>query len=125
MPHTMDSSRSVAELIEHSNRLAVGVETNQADLPHLADHRLQLVGLLTEARGVISQQGTHQSAKQDLSRRLEELCDRMRKVNTFLRVGVKQHYGNRSEKLVEFDLVPFRSRTKPKPPPPSEMARPE
>ena len=40
------------------------------------------------------------------------------KLATFLRVGVRQHYGNRSEKLVEFGFQPFRSRRVPPPPEP-------
>ena len=35
-----------------------------------------------------------------------------RKLATYLRVGLKQNYGNRSEKLVEFGLQPLRIRHK-------------
>lgn len=51
---------------------------------------------------------------------------------TFLRGGVKQRYSDRSEKLVELGLAPFRAKTKakaadPKPPatpPPSPTPHP-
>ncbi|HEX7185186.1 MAG TPA: hypothetical protein VF756_25395 [Thermoanaerobaculia bacterium] len=43
-----------------------------------------------------------------------------RKLATFLRTGVKQHYGNRSEKLAEFDLQPFRGRKSQATPPPEK-----
>lgn len=33
----------------------------------------------------------------------------MQFLNTFLNAGIREHYGNRSEKLVEFGLQPFRS----------------
>jgi hypothetical protein len=47
--------------------------------------------------------------------------DEGRKLATYLRVGVKQNYGNRSEKLVEFGLRPLRTRRKSSatPPPPA------
>jgi hypothetical protein len=49
-------------------------------------------------------------AKQEVSRRLAELMQEGNKLVTFLDAGVKQQYGNRAEKLVEFGLQPFRSR---------------
>jgi hypothetical protein len=73
----------------------------------------QLRGIVTEAQGLLSEQKIHSAAKQDLSRRVETLLEQGTKLATFLRAGVKQHYGTRSEKLVEFDLLPFRGRVKP------------
>ena len=38
------------------------------------------------------------------------------RLGTVLRLGVKQHFGIRAEKLVEFNLQPFRGRKKAAPP---------
>jgi len=35
-----------------------------------------------------------------------------KKLVTFLRTGVKEHYGNRAEKVAEFGVQPFRRRTR-------------
>lgn len=35
-----------------------------------------------------------------------------RKLANFLRNGVRQHFGNRAEKLTEFDLKPLRTRAR-------------
>ena len=66
------------------------------------------------------------AAKQDATQRLNDLLTEGRKLVTFLRGGVKQRYGDKSEKLVEFDLAPARQRVKtpkaaktPSPPPPT------
>jgi len=61
-----------------------------------------------------------EAAKQESTRSLRELLVDGRKLATFLRGGVKQRYGDKSEKLVEFGLAPARPRTRasgePKPP---------
>jgi hypothetical protein len=55
---------------------------------------------------------------------VEELVARGNEVASFLRLGVKVRYGRRSEKLVEFDLLPFRGKTRPpKPPAPEEVGK--
>ena len=70
--------------------------------------------------------GILDATKQD-AKRLQWLLAEGRKLATFLRGGVKQRYGDRSEKLVEFGLAPFRAKAKAKteqkppvtPPPPT------
>jgi hypothetical protein len=46
------------------------------------------------------------AAKQEASKRIAELMSEGQKLMAFLDSGIKQHYGNRSEKLVEFGLQP-------------------
>lgn len=46
-------------------------------------------------------------------RRLNDLLVEGRKLVTFLRGGVKQRYGGKSEKLAELDLAPVRPKAKP------------
>lgn len=120
MPHTSRSSESLGETLNHLGTLSQGLAANADDLPHLDSHRQQLEGLVTEARTVQSEQRIQTAAKQDLSRRLEVLMERAEKLGAFLRAGVRQHYGTRSEKLVEFDMLPFRGKrlpVQPLPPP--------
>lgn len=90
--------------------LAGSMAANSADLPHLEAHRTRLAELLKQAQELSLQQAALTASKQDVSKQLVALFGEGRKVATFLRVGVRQHYGNRSEKLLEFKLKPFRSR---------------
>jgi hypothetical protein len=84
------------------------LEVNSAELPQLEIPRVKLDGLLGEVKGLTAQQASLAAAKQEISKRLAELMREGESLRSFLDVCVKQHYGNRSEKLVEFGLQPFR-----------------
>jgi hypothetical protein len=90
------------------NTLAV----NSADLPHLETSRVKLQGLLDEVRNLAMQQDLHTANKQTASQSLRAALANGKKLTTFLRTGLKEHYGNRSEKLVEFGVSPFRRKKK-------------
>jgi hypothetical protein len=85
-------------------RLAARLEANAAELAHLEVPRLKLLAMLTEVRAVAAQQATLSAARQEATRRLQTLITDGRKLATFLRTGVREHYGSHAEKLVEFDL---------------------
>ena len=89
--------------------LTASLAANSAELPHLEGHRTRLVELLRQAQELANQQAALTASKQETSKQLQGLISEGRKIATFLRVGVKQHYGNRAEKLIEFRLRPFRS----------------
>ena len=93
-------------------RLLVALAANIQDLPHLEAHRVLLVAMLAQVREISAQQAAMAASKQEATKRLRELLGEGRKLATFLRTGIRQQYGNRSEKLVEFDLQPFRTRTR-------------
>ncbi|HEX3129671.1 MAG TPA: hypothetical protein VH394_20200 [Thermoanaerobaculia bacterium] len=113
--------KSYAQIYGNWIGLAAGLEANEADLPHLDSPRQELTDLMAEAQNLLAQQAAQAAAKQETTKRLQELIDRGLKLATFLRVGVKQHYGTRSEKLVEFHLQPFRGRRSAQP----EDSRPD
>lgn len=94
-------------------RLLFALAANIQDLPHLEAHRTLLVAMLGQLREISAQQAAMAASKQEATQRLQELLGEGRKLATFLRAGIRQHYGNRSEKLVEFDLQPLRARTRP------------
>ena len=95
--------------------LISSLEANAADLPHLEIPRANLQGLLEQARTLAHQQDFHRANWLQASRKLQELLDLGQKLATFLRVGLRQFYGKKSDKLVEFGIQPFRglSRTRP------------
>lgn len=104
--------------------LSTSLAANARDLPHLEAHRVELADTLAKSEDLTTQLATLTASKQDISKQLAALMDNGRKLATFLRVGVKQSYGNRSEKLVEFGLQPLRTRRKLATTPPADTPPP-
>lgn len=94
-------------------RLLASLEVNGKDFPQFEGHRAQLAGLLQEVKDAAAQQAAMAAGKQDATKRLQSILSNGRKLATLLRVAVKHHYGNKAEKLVEFDLQPLRVRRRP------------
>ncbi len=112
-------------------RLLASMEANADDFKTFEDHRAKLKSMLDTARETSAHQAAMAATKQEATKNLQTLLAEGRKLANFLRNGVKQHYGNRSEKLVEFGLAPLRARAKakvdpqpPAPPPPSPTPHP-
>lgn len=127
MEKTMTRTKTTyAEIIAGWRDLTAGLTANGADLTHLNTHRQLLLSLMEQSTELAAQQAVHAAAKQDVSRQIQDVLDQGQKLATYLRTGVKQHYGNRSEKLVEFGLQPFRGRRLPvsPPTPPVEVTLP-
>jgi hypothetical protein len=82
---------------------------NSAELPLLELPRIRLDAMNTELKDLTAQQASLTAGKQEVSKRIADLVQAARKLLTFVDVVVKQHYGNRAEKLVEFGVQPFRS----------------
>ncbi|HSG39040.1 MAG TPA: hypothetical protein VLE27_05335 [Thermoanaerobaculia bacterium] len=90
--------------------LLASLEANGGDFPQLETYRQQLTAMLVQAREATAAQAAMAASKQEASKRLRALLTDGRKLATFLRNGVRQRYGDRAEKLVEFNLQPFRGR---------------
>lgn len=93
-------------------RLVASLEANAQDLPQLETYRAQLVEMLAVAREIQPHQAAMAASKQGASQRLKAVLGEGRKLANFLRSGIRQRYGNRAEKLVEFDVQPLRARTR-------------
>ena len=116
----MSESKSYAETVNGWEEQLTAVAQNIADMPQSEIPRGKLRGVLNEIREVSVEQAALTAAKQEASKRLAELLASGRKISTLLRTLVREHYGNRSEKLVEFDLQPLRGRPRnPETPPPT------
>jgi hypothetical protein len=87
-----------------SKALAANIE----ETPELAVSLAKLDGFLDSLRELTTEQARLTAARQEVSLRIAELIDKAQKLMTFVDLGVKHHYGNRSEKLVEYSLQPFR-----------------
>ncbi|HKG34709.1 MAG TPA: hypothetical protein VKB22_13280 [Gemmatimonadales bacterium] len=93
-------------------RLLASCEANAKDFPQLETYRALLLTMLVQVREISAHQTAMAASKQEATQRLQALLTEGRKLATFLRNGVRQQYGNRAEKLVEFDLQPLRGRTR-------------
>jgi len=113
--------RNNGEFKEDWRRLIPPLVANAADIPHLEAPRVQLETVDTEVEDLLAQQASLTAQKQEISRRLQVRTAEGRRLATFLRTGIKQHYGIRSEKLAEFNLQPFRGRKKVAPEEPEEV----
>ena len=81
-------------------RLLTSMEANGEDFKALEAYRTQLKSMLDTAREASAQQAAMAATKQEATKNLQALLVEGRKLASFLRNGVKQRYGNRSEKLV-------------------------
>jgi hypothetical protein len=111
-------------------RLLASLDANAQDFPQLESYRTQLKTMLDAAKASAAHQTAMAATKQEATQQLQETLVSGRKLATFLRNGVRQQYGNRAEKLVEFDLKPLRQKvrtteaTKPPVTPPTTAPHP-
>ena len=87
---------------------STALAANHEELSQLELSRVRIDEVLDEVKELTAQQASLAAAKQEVSKRLAERMREGESLLAFLDVGVRQHYGNRSEKLVEFGLQPFR-----------------
>jgi hypothetical protein len=106
----MRQDRTHSDSFETWQHLVTSVTANAADLTHLEVPRQKLEAMLAEVKDLNARQAALTAGKQDASKRIEELVNNGRKLATFLKTGVREHYGNKAEKLAEFRLQPFRGR---------------
>ena len=89
-----------------SKALAANIE----ETPHLTAPLAKLDAFLVLLKELTAEQARLTAARQEVSKRIAELMDQATRLMTFVDLGVKQHYGNRSEKLIEYGLQPLRSK---------------
>ncbi|HEV8580418.1 MAG TPA: hypothetical protein VGX68_15225 [Thermoanaerobaculia bacterium] len=97
-----------AEFLTEWEQLIATLTVHAAEIPHLETSRIKLQGFLDDARSLMQEQDQHDAAKQAASQKFEATMENGKKLATFLRTGIKEHFGNRSVKLVQFGLQPFR-----------------
>lgn len=105
------------------------MSANADKLKPYEETRLKFDGLVTEAQGLSQEQASLTAAKQETSKKLQQVLNEAQRVATVLRFAIKELFGRDSEKLVEFRLQPFRGRPRkqkgpenPQPEPPTQPA---
>jgi hypothetical protein len=109
--------------------LSMTMEANKDQLPDLEPFRLKFAGIVTQTLDVRKQQVAFQASKQESSKQFQKLLTQGKSMANVLRTAVKDHFGSREEKIVEFGLQPFRGRkvkpaAAPTPTTPTESAGP-
>ena len=89
-------------------------KANTSSVAHLEGHLTRLEEFLAQFDEIEKVQAALTASKQEASKQLQALFTDGRRVATFVKAGIREQYGNRSEKLVEFGLQPFRGRTRKK-----------
>jgi hypothetical protein len=116
----MARERTHAGMVGDWQRLLAPVQANGEELAHLAAPRAKLEALMNRAVQLNQEQAARAAAKQEASRQLREVFPEGQRLANLLRVGIREHYGPRAEKLAEFDLQPFRGRASRKAKPAAE-----
>jgi hypothetical protein len=107
----MQNETSYSGILGEWQRLQAALSANMVDLNHLNESRMIFADLLDQSQAIIRRQAAQAAEKQQSSQDLRKMISDGQRLATMLRQGIKQHYGIRSEKLVEFGLLPFRGRT--------------
>lgn len=103
------AGQTYAEIQKRLELWSKALAANSEEIAHLEGPRKQLEALLEQVKALTARQASLTASKQEVSKQLAELHRQGRFLDTFLAAGLRQHYGNRTEKLVEFGLQPFRS----------------
>jgi hypothetical protein len=104
---------SHADLVTHFENLTTSVAANKDDLAHLQDLGTQLAVETAGAKAALVRQSTQRAEAQQTTQDLQGFIARGKDLATRLRTGVRSKYGNRSEKLTEFEVRPLRKRKAP------------
>lgn len=108
-------------------QVVAGVLANEAQVPQLLGGLAKLQALVDFMRSLSVQYTALRSSKQELAQQIQAVLREGDAVADFLKTGARAHYGNDSEKLIEFGIQPFRGRSKkkaPEPPPLPETVSP-
>lgn len=103
---------TLAVLLKEGNRLVGAVAEEGDDLRDLQVWQERLAQNLARLQDASVQVAALQAQKQTLVQEMLGLQEDSARLMSVLHLGVKNHYGTRSEKLVKFGLQPFRRRKK-------------
>jgi hypothetical protein len=113
-----------ADHIKEWEDLSTSLLPSATEAPQIEIQRAALQKMLDQARDLTTQQAMFQAQKQEVSGQLGALMKEGKRLASVLRATVKQHYGIRNEKLIQFGIQPFRGRKVKATPPPDGSPTP-
>jgi hypothetical protein len=99
-----------ADHIKEWEELSASLLPSATEAPQVEIQRAALQKMLEQARDLTTQQSMFQAQKQEVSSQLGTLMKEGKRLASVLKATVKQHYGIRNEKLIQFGIQPFRGR---------------
>jgi hypothetical protein len=106
----MDRVRSFAETVNGWVELLTALDQNGEELAQLDLPKQRLQTITDQIKAFAAEQAAMTASKQQATQRVEFLLAQGRKLATMLRTSVREHYGNRNQKIAEFGLQPLRTR---------------
>ena len=100
--------RSHAETIEIWRRILDSTDEDPKEYPELKPARTKLAKAYKRVAELRVKQARLTAAKQAATREMQILLEEGSKSANVLSVGLRLHYGNRSPKLIEHGVPPFR-----------------
>ena len=91
-------------------QVAAGVSSNPQETEHLQPGAVRLQGLHTRASELSVRQAALITAKQEVTKELQQVLREGDALADFLRTGARAHFGPESEKMVQFGMQPFRGK---------------
>lgn len=105
------------ETLGDLERLKNALTANASDFEHMLGALTEFQALVDAAKDAATQQALLITAKQEATRRFQDLLKTGRTQSVLLRGAARARYGRSSEKLAQFGVQPFRGRkTAPTPP---------
>jgi hypothetical protein len=101
---------SYADFIANWFHLVTAVNTNAEDLQSLVDVNADLEAAAAAARLLNNRRSALRAELTQTTKDLNVAMRTGRDMATRLRSGIRSQFGNRNEKLLEFNMRPFRSR---------------
>ena len=99
-----------ADHIKEWEEFSTSLLPSATEAPQIEIQRAALQKMLDQVKELTTQQAMFQAQKQEVSSQLGILMKEGRRLASVLRATVKQHYGIRNEKLIQFGIQPFRGR---------------
>jgi predicted transcriptional regulator len=98
-------------IVQHKLELRTkALAANIEEIPHLAMQLSKLDEWLNLLKELTAEQARLTAARQEVSKRIAEIIDEAQRLLISVDYAVKLHYGNRSEKLLEYGVKPLRKK---------------
>ena len=92
-------------------KMDTAMVANEAEVAHLTFKLPTLRGDSQKMRGLYARHAALAAERQAITQEMQTLIDEGDQIFRMLREAVKDHYGKRNEKLVEFGVEPVRTST--------------
>ena len=100
--------RNHADTIEFWRRLLASTDEDPKEHPELKPARTKLAKVYKRVVELRTEQARLTAAKQAATREMQTLLEEGSKTANVVRVGMRLRHGNRSPKLIEHGIQPFR-----------------